>query len=322
MKPYRPPFTVSPTALAAVAEIMRLVGRYEGLDQPAPPPTLRRGNRIRTVVGSLAIEGNTMSVDQVSALLQGKRVAGTQREIREVTNTIAAYDAAPALDPGRERDLPRAHRVLMEGLVADAGAFRAGGVGIFRDEALAHMAPPARRVPELVGRLLGFVRTDRTPALIKAAVVHYELEFIHPFSDGNGRMGRLWQHVLLRRAHAVFELVPVESVIQARQAAYYRVLGACDAAGDSTQFIEFSLAAIHDSLRELLDALRPAPMSGADRVALAKATFGATTFSRKDYLMLFKRLSTATASRDLRDGVDAKALVRAGDRALARYRFR
>lgn len=320
--PYRPRFTVSPTALAAVAEIMRLVGRYEGLDQPAPQPTLRRSNRIRTVVGSLASEGNTMSVDQVSALLQGKRVAGTQREIREVTNTIAAYDAAPDFDPGRDRDLLRAHRVLMEGLIADAGTLRAGGVGIFRGKELAHMAPPARRVPERVARLLGFVRADRTPALIKAAVVHYELEFIHPFSDGNGRVGRLWQHVILRRAHPVFEFVPVESVVQARQAAYYRVLGACDAAGDSTQFIDFSLAAIHDSLRELLDALRPVPMTGADRVALAKATFGTATFSRKDYLMLFKRLSTATASRDLRDGVEAGRLIRTGDRALARYRFR
>ena len=135
-------------------------------------------------------------------------------------------------------------------------------------------------------------------------------------------VGRLWQHVILRRAHPVFELVPVESVIQTRQAAYYRVLGACDAAGDSTKFIEFSLAAIHDSLRELLDALRPVPMTGEDRLALAMATLGAATFSRKDYLMLFKRLSTATASRDLRDGVEAGRLIRTGDRALARYRFR
>ena len=249
-------------------------------------------------------------------------MAGTQREIREVTNTIAAYDAAPGLDPGRERDLLRAHRVLMEGLIPDAGKLRVGGVGIFRGEELAHMAPPARRVPELVTRLLAFIRTDRTPALIKAAVVHHELEFIHPFSDGNGRIGRLWQHVLLRRAHPVFEHVPVESVIQTRQAAYDRVLGACDAAGDATAFIEFSLAAIHDSLRELLDALRPAPLTGEQRVAIAQATFGAATFSRKDYLQLFQRLSTATASRDLRDGVVAGRLIRTGDRALARYRFR
>lgn len=320
-KPYRTPFTVTPAALDALSAIMRLVGRYEGLDQPAPQPTLRRGNQIRTVVGSVAIEGNTLTIDQVTALLDGRRVVGTQREVREVTNAIAAYEAAPTLDPAKERDLLRAHRLLMERLASDAGRFRTGGVGVFRGAQLAHTAPPAKRVPALVADLLAFIRRDRTPAVIKSAVVHYELELIHPFSDGNGRVGRLWQHVMLRRAHPVFELVPVESVIRARQAEYYRLLAECDAAGDSSQFVEFSLIAIRDSLDELLAALRPAPMTGDDRLSLAARTFGAKTFSRKDYLALFKRLSTATASRDLRDGVDGGRLARTGERALARYRF-
>jgi Fic family protein len=305
-----------------MGEIMRLVGKYEGLEQPAPAPMLRRENQIRTVVGSVAIEGNTLTIEQVTTMLEGRRIAGSQREIREVTNAIAAYERAAELDPGKERDLLRAHRLLVDGLVADAGRFRGGGVGVVRGSELPMMAPPAKRVPALVAQLLEFVRRDRTPMLVKSAVAHYELELIHPFSDGNGRVGRLWQHVMLQRVHPVFELVPVESVLHARQAAYYRVLAACDAAGDSSQFIELSLAAIRDSLHELVDALRPAPMTSEQRLELAHRAFGSSTFSRKDYLALFKRISTATASRDLRDCVDAKALQRTGERALARYRFR
>lgn len=321
-KPHRPPFTVSPAVLSLVGEIMRLVGRYEGFNQSAPQPKLRSQNQIRTVVGSLAIEGNTLTLDQVTALLGDKRVVGSKREVVEVTNAIAAYDSAATYVPTRERDLLRAHKGLMAGLVADAGRYRAGGVGIFRGSELAHMAPPANRVPRLIAQLLEFLRTDPTPALIKSAVVHYELEFIHPFSDGNGRIGRFWQHVILIKSHPVFELVPVESVIHERQATYYRVLGECDTAGDSTRFIEFALTAIHDGLAELVQALRPAPLTSNDRLELAAAAFGRQEFSRKDYIAHFKRISTATASRDLRDGVASDLLIRTGDRARARYRFR
>jgi len=318
----RPPFVISPAVLDSIGEIMRLVGQYEGISEPAPQPTLRRQNQIRTVVGSLGIEGNTLTIDQVTALLGDKRVAKTTREIVEVTNAIASYDAALTFVPTAENHFLRAHKMMMRDLARDAGAYRAGGVGIFRGSELAHMAPPANRVPDLVKELFGFLRTDPTPAIIKSAVVHYELEFIHPFSDGNGRLGRLWQHVILLRAHPVFELVPVESVIHARQAAYYRVLGECDAAGDSTRFVEFALTALHDSLAELVGALRPSPLTSSSRLEIATSVFPRDEFSRKDYLAHFKRISTATASRDLRDGVESGRLIRTGDRALARYRFR
>lgn len=321
-KAYRPLFTVSPAVMSLTGEIMRLVGRYEGFSQSAPQPRLRRQNQIRTVVGSLAIEGNTMTLEQVTALLGDKRVVGSRREIVEVTNAIAAYESATTYVPTRERDLLRAHKALMTGLVADAGRYRAGGVGIFRGAELAHMAPPSNRVPRLVTQLLEFLRTDPTPALIKSAVVHYELELIHPFSDGNGRIGRFWQHVILIKSHPVFELVPVESVIHERQATYYRVLGECDAAGDSTRFVEFALTAIHDGLAELVQALRPAPLTSSDRLELAALAFGREEFSRKDYIAHFKRISTATASRDLRDGVNAGRLIRTGERARTRYRSR
>ncbi len=321
-KPHRPPFEISPTVLSTVGEIMRLVGQYEGNSDPAPAPKLRRQNQIRSVVGSLAIEGNTLTFDQVTALLGDKRVVGSRREIIEVTNASAAYDAAPTFVPTSERDLLRAHKTLMSGLARDAGRYRTAGVGIFRGSELAHMAPPASRVPELIKQLFTFLRSDPTPPIIKSAIVHYELELIHPFSDGNGRIGRIWQHVILLRAHPVFELVPVESVIHARQAAYYRVLGECDAEGDSTRFIEFALTALHDSLVELVRTLRPAPLTSASRLEIAIGHFGRDDFSRKDYLAHFKRISTATASRDLRDGVANGRLIRTGDRALARYRFR
>jgi Fic family protein len=194
-------------------------------------------------------------------------------------------------------------------------------VGIFRGKRVAHVAPPAKHVSKLVAALLAFVKNDETPPLIKSAVVHFELEFIHPFSDGNGRIGRFWQHVLLARTHPIFEHVPFESVIHERQAEYYRVLRGCDRIGDSTAFIEFSLSAIVDSLRTFLTELRPAPMDSRARIDLAAEIFGTQTFSRKAYLAHFKTLSTASASRDLRLGVEQKRLRRSGDKAKATYRF-
>lgn len=320
--PYRPPFAVTSEVLATSAEVMRLVGRLEGLSSPAPQPKLRRQNRIRTVVGSVAIEGNTLTFDQATALLDDKRVVGSKREILEVQNALAAYATASAFNPNRERDLLRAHGILMKGLATDAGRYRNQGVGVFQGTALAHMAPPAKRVPALVGQLLEFVARDPTPDLFKAAVAHYELEFIHPFSDGNGRVGRLWQHVILVKAHPVFEHVPVESIIHARQRDYYRVLGECDAAGDASAFVGFALTAIHDALAEFVRELRPEPIDATGRLEAFRAMAGAQAdFSRQDYRAHWKTLSTATASRDLKAGVEQKLLLRQGDKSRARYRF-
>lgn len=272
--------------------------------------------------GSLAIEGNTLSLDQVTALLEGKRVAGPAREVREVQNALSAYSQLPSLPPWSERSLLLMHRALMEGLVTDAGRWRRGNVGIFRRGKLRHLAPPAARVPSLMRALVRSLKGDRhTPTLVRACIAHYELQFIHPFSDGNGRVGRLWQHVILANESPVFALLPVESLIRRRQRAYYAALARADAAGESTPFIEFMLGCLVDSLEELIREFRSAPKRREDRLAEAKRTLGAKWFSRKEYLTLFKSISTATASRDLQQGTAERRLISRGERALMRYRF-
>jgi len=200
---YRPPFTVTPELLTTCTEIARLVGRVEGLPSSVPQPKLRRRNRVRTVQATLAIEDAGLDEARVTALIDGKRVLGDRKEIREVQNAIAAYERVPELDPARTQDLRAAHGILMAGLAPDAGRFRRGGVGIVQGSRIAHVAPPASQVPRLVEELLSFVKDGGagTHPLLKAAVVHYELEFIHPFSDGNGRIGRLWQHRILLDVH-------------------------------------------------------------------------------------------------------------------------
>jgi Fic family protein len=321
-RPYRPPFTLTPGLLALCADISRLVGRVEGLPAFTPQVKLRRRNRVRTVHATLAIEGSGLEEPQVTAIFDGKRVVGGRAEVREVHNAILAYEQVGKLHPGRVDDLLAAHERLTRGLVADAGAFRKRGVGVVQGSRVAHVAPPAARVPHLVRDLLGFVARDtEVHALIRAAVCHYEIEFIHPFTDGNGRIGRLWQHRILLDVHPVFEHVPVESVIRQRQAAYYAALGESDRAGEAGPFLTFSLAATRDALAELVSELRPEPVTWTDRLERARAHFGSKALSRAEYARLFPAMSAPTASRDLRAGVDAGILTRSGDKATSRYVF-
>jgi Fic family protein len=233
-----------------VAEIAELVGRHSALAEGDLIPRLRRENRLRTLHASLAIENNSLSLEQVTAVIAGKRVLGDPREIREVQNAFAAYDAMEEWDPASVDDLLAAHALLMKGLASEAGSFRSGGVGIFRGEQLVHMAPPASRVPELVGDLFRWLRQTPEHPLVAGCLVHYELEFIHPFEDGNGRMGRLWQSLVLRRWKSLFAWLPVETVIRERQERYYEVLSLADRQGDAAPFADFMLGALGDALRE------------------------------------------------------------------------
>jgi Fic family protein len=236
--------------LALVADISEQVGRLSALRETTLTPQLRRGSRIRTIQASLAIENNTLSVEQVTAVLDGKRVLGLPREIQEVRNAFAAYEAMPGWHPDSSANLLAAHCLLMQGLIDDAGQFRAGGVGIFRGERLLHMAPPPSRVTQLVNDLLAWVkRTDLHP-LIASCVFHYEFEFIHPFADGNGRMGRLWETLILSQWRPVLAYLPVETVIRDQQEAYYAALKAADQLAEATPFVEFMLRALKQALIE------------------------------------------------------------------------
>lgn len=317
-----PPYTISGSSIQLLGEIQRILGRYEGLMMPAPSPKLRRQNRIRSIRGSVAIEGNSLSEDQVSAILDGTPVIGPKREIIEVQNAIRAYADIHRYRITAMSSYCQAHKTLTQELIADAGQLRSGGVGIMRGAKVTHVAPPAKRVPELMSRLFDFLKAEmKSNAIIASCVFHYETEFIHPFSDGNGRMGRLWQHAILTHYHGLFEYVPMESVIMARQKQYYIALATSDKAADSGVFIEFCLAALRDALDEFLTELKPEPLTAETRLEVFKSQFLGDWFSRKDYLNFFKTLSTATASRDLKLGVDQKVLKKNGDKIGAVYQF-
>ena len=245
--PYHPPFTITPRQLTLVGEICERIGRWGGRELPLSPQ-LRKANRIQSIQASLAIENNSLGIEQVTAILEGKRVIGSMREIQEVRNAIECYDHLPTWKPALVEDFLAAHGLMMKALVDHAGVFRHGGVGIYRGSQLIHMAPPAERVEHLVGDLFEWLaRTDLHP-LIASSILHYEIEFIHPFSDGNGRLGRLWQSLTLSQWHAELAYLPVESLIRDHQAEYYEALGAADRLAEATPFVEFMLTIIRETL--------------------------------------------------------------------------
>ena len=234
-----------------VAEISEQVGRITVLQEGTISPHLCRENRIRTIHSSLAIEHNSLSLEQVTAILDGKRVLGNPNEIREVQNAYEAYEMMVRLNPMSVEDLLKAHHLMMNGLVAENGKFRSGGVGVFNGDILIHMAPPAKFVSGQIKDLIGWYQDSPMHPLIKSAIFHYEFEFIHPFADGNGRIGRMWHSLLLGKWKELFYWLPIEEVIQSRQEEYYNTLGEADKSGDSAVFVELMLEIIRDSLKEI-----------------------------------------------------------------------
>ena len=250
---YQPPFTISSRAVSLVAEISALVERYVIRLEQRDALTLRRANRIKTIHSSLAIEGNTLSLKQVTDILDGKRVVAPLREIQEVKNAIATYDLAPTLDPFSVEDLLKAHGTMMAALVDGAGNFRTGGVGVFAGEQVIHVAPPAGQVPQLVASLFDWLRNSKDHLLIRSCVFHYEFEFIHPFADGNGRMGRLWQSLILAKLNPVFLHLPVETMVHDNQDGYYQAINDSTAKSDSGIFVDFMLERILEALKQHQD---------------------------------------------------------------------
>ena len=247
---YKPPFDITPEMLHLISEISEQVGIINmRLGDNAPSPQLRKKSQIKTIHSSLAIEHNSLSLKQVTDIIDGKRVLGAPDEIQEVKNAIEAYRLMPELDAFKEKDLLKAHRLMMKDLVKQAGQYRQEGVGVFDGNGnCLHMAPPADRVPQLMGDLFQWVKTTKEHPLIHSCVFHYEFEFIHPFIDGNGRMGRFWQTMLLSRWKGIFAWLPVETIVKEHQQEYYNVIAKCDAAGNSTAFVEFMLKCLLDAM--------------------------------------------------------------------------
>lgn len=246
---YIPPFTVSSKAINLIAEIASTIERYAIRMEQSDGLRLRKANRIKTIHSSLAIEGNNLTENQVRDIINGKNVIAPLKEIQEVKNAIKTYELYPTLNPVKVSDLLKAHGIMMQALTSDAGKFRTGGAGVFSEKGCVHMAPPADRIPMLIQDLFEWLAKSTDHLLIRSCVFHYEFEFIHPFSDGNGRMGRLWQSLILGKLHPLFEHLPVENMVYANQLAYYDAITESSRIANSSPFIDFMLNEILSALK-------------------------------------------------------------------------
>lgn len=247
----KPPFEITSSILDKIAEIAELVGQVNAVTGLNTNPMLRRTNRIRTIYSSLAIEQNTLSLEQVTAVLSGKRVVAPPKDIAEVKNAYEIYEMLDSLNPYSVDELLNAHAVMTKGLTEESGCFRSGPVGVVDKEGkILHFGTLPDYAPELTMELLDWVRDSDIHILIKSCVFHYELEVIHPFADGNGRIGRLWHTLLLTQWKPMFAWIPVESIIHDRQDEYYDAINRSNYEGESTIFIEFMLSAIKEALLE------------------------------------------------------------------------
>lgn len=248
---YEPPFSMNDNIINLLAKTSELVGQVSVLHKNNTSLKLRRENRIKTIHSSLAIEHNSLSLEQVTAVLNGRRILGAPQEIKEVQNAYEAYEAMLSLNPYDIKDLLKAHNLMMKDLVKENGLFRSGGVGVFEGEQLIHAAPPANYVPKLIADLFNWYQKSTLHILIKSCIFHYEFEFIHPFSDGNGRMGRMWHTLLLTQWNELFAWLPIEELIRERQQEYYDALATSDKNADCTEFVEMMMNVILDALSEL-----------------------------------------------------------------------
>jgi Fic family protein len=314
-----PPYQITPVILKLIASVSEKLGQINAKYLDKPSVKLRKENQIKTIHSSLSIEGNTLTTDQITALLDKKRVIGLEKDVNEVLNAINVYQRLNSFNPTSSTSFLKAHEMLMNGLISDNGKYRTSGVGIVAGNQMAHMAPPSENVPYLMNDLFDFLKESNEIALIKSCVFHYEMEFIHPFMDGNGRMGRLWQTLLLMQDYPVFEFIPFENIIHKTQNEYYQALSASDKLGASTPFIEYMLQVINDALHIMLET-RLQILSAEDRLRYFVERCK-PEFSRKDYLSVFKEISTATASRDLKLGIELGMFEKEGDKIKTIYRM-
>ena len=318
----QPSFSYSSQIVDRLAEITFLLGKVQTKGIEVPDPLLRKSNTIKTIHSTLAIEGNTLSEEQITAILEGKKVKGKPGEILEVQNTIRLYDQIGSFKYTTVDDFLKAHGILMKGLIKRHGKFRNENVGVLKGKKVVHMAPQPKFVPELIKNHFDWLKKEKdVHPVIQSCISHYEIEFIHPFADGNGRMGRFWQTLILNSISPVFRFLPIESIVRERQDMYYQSLEFSDKQGESTPFIEFSLEILKRGLEEFIEKAPSYNNNQENRLELAKEKFKGKLFSRKEYREAMPEISTATASRDLISWCERGILKKRGERNQTRYYF-
>ena len=317
----KPPYEITSEILKLTSSISEKIGEIRSAKLIKPPTELRKRNRIKSIQSSREREGNTLTIEQITDLINNKRVLAPQKDIIEVKNAIELYSKLNEFNAYEVDSLCRAHGILMNTLIENAGQFRRTAVGIIKGNNITHVAPPGDIVYPLMKDLFDYLKNDKDILLIKSCVFHYEFEFIHPFVDGNGRMGRLWQTVILKDYSPVFEFLPIESLIKERQQDYYDVLGKSDNQGNSTGFVELMLKIIDIALEDLLKTQNHT-LTSTDRIDIFKNFIGTELFTRQDYLRHNKEISTATASRDLKEAVDNDIIEKTGEKRLTKYRYK
>jgi Fic family protein len=313
----KPPYNITPKILKLITSISEKLGEVNANYLSKQSPKLRKQNRIKTIHSSLQIEGNSLTEDQITALIENKRIIGSEKDVLEVLNAIKVYEKLEEYKFDSDKSFLKAHLLLMNGLIDSAGKYRTKGVGIVKGNKVEHIAPPFENVPFLMKDLFDYLNDSEEITLIKSCVFHYEMEFIHPFLDGNGRMGRLWQTLILINEYPIFEFLPFETLISQTQDEYYKSLSLSDKNGKSTFFIEYMLDVINKSLENLLK-YNNRILKDIDRLEYF-IKLGKKEFTRKDYMNTFKDISSATASRDLKKGIDLQLFESVGNLNKTKY---
>lgn len=313
----KPPYDITLKILKLIGSISEKIGEVNANYLNKQSPQLRKQNRIKTIHSSLQIEGNTLTEEQITALIENKRVIGPKKDVLEVLNAIKVYEKLEEYKFLSVKNFQKAHYELMNGLIDSAGKYRKQGVGIVKGTKVEHIAPPHENVPHLMKDLFEYLKDSNELTLIKSCVFHYEMEFIHPFIDGNGRMGRLWQTLILMSEYPIFEFLPFETLISQTQDDYYKSLSLSDKSGKSTYFIEYMLSVIDKSLESLLN-YNNRILKDLDRLEYF-IKLGVREFTRKDYMNIFKDLSSATASRDLKKGIELNMFESVGNLNKTKY---
>lgn len=314
----KPPYEITAAILKFITSISLKIGEVNAKYLIKTNPTLRKQNQIKTIHSSLSIEGNTLTEEQITAIIENKRVVGPEKDILEVLNALEVYKNINKLKPESEKDFLKAHKLLLQKLINEPGKYRKQSVGIVKGSKMEHIAPPFEYVPYLMKDLFEYLKDKNELTLIKSCVFHFEMEFIHPFLDGNGRMGRLWQTLILMQDYPIFEFLPFETLISKNQKEYYNALSISDKEGKSTKFIEYMLKIIESSLSELLEN-STRKLNDKERVQLFLEN-NENVFSRKDYMNYFKDISSATASRDLKNAVENGIISKTGDKKTTTYK--